>query len=125
MGSKIGLLAREDSTLGQGVHANANTVAVAGLTSHQLSSPSFIGQEYVAYGLAYSPEDSHRMSTELTNLFELVQGCGGLDVAAPDEGHTYAGLHGEDASNGFGSGDGTSALFGNPQEFSRIMGELF
>jgi len=77
--------------------------------------------------VGYSPEDATQIGNELTSLFELAGGYGGMGSppSGTDGYHQYGGGHVSANGEMIGGGEGVSAIFGNEQEFSRIMGELF
>ena len=129
MGDKIGLMARgiNPNEQEQDAHSNA-AVAMAGLAGHQIITPPVYGTHSKAFSiheLGVSPEDGQQIGTELTNLFEMAQGgfgnYGGSGATPGPDAYTgYVGVNGE-----LGGGEGVNSIFGNEQEFSRIMGELF
>jgi Fungal specific transcription factor domain len=130
VGEKIGLLARNIQSVSVhngevgDAHSNA-AVAMAGLAGHPIDELAIYngGMRNQASDLGKSPLDGQQLTSELTNLFELAGG--------------YSNIMGSSANrevlNGFMSADnegqpaaeGMSNVFGNEQEFSRIMGELF
>jgi hypothetical protein len=126
MGDKIGLMARgiDPNEQEQDAHSNA-AVAMAGLAGHHIVNPPLYGTHSRAnsfHELGVSPEDGQQIGIELTNLFEMAQGGFGNHggpgtTPGPD---AYTGFHGEIVG-----GEGMNSIFGNDQEFSRIMGELF
>ena len=72
--------------------------------------------------LAVSPTDGQQISNELINLFEFAGGGYGNFAMSPgSQGYNgYMGANGE-----VHGGEGRNAFFGNEQEFSKIIGELF
>jgi hypothetical protein len=151
MGDKIGLLARGGmNETEQGEHERA-AVAMAGLAGQRVdgrgvgnvnTNGNGNGNGNVGNGemngwaggtglrndtMGYSPEDATQIGNELTSLFELAGGYGGIGSTPPgtDGYHQYSGGHVSANGEMIGGGEGVSAIFGNEQEFSRIMGELF
>ena len=126
MGEKLGLLARGVTTTSEPEDAHSNAaVAMAGLAGHPMDDLAMYGTSMRnnLTDLGVSPTDGQQISNELTYLFELAGGYGNLanPAAGSDGFNGYVGPNGEI----HGSGEGVNGLFGNEQEFSRIMGELF
>jgi hypothetical protein len=130
VGEKIGLLARNVQTAPNqdpdvaDAHSNA-AVAMAGLAGHPMDELTMYNGSMRSNvpDLGSSPLDGQQLTNELTNLFELAGGYSNY-IGASTSG---------EASNGFigpggdlqTAGDGMNNIFGNEQEFSRILGELF
>ena len=101
---------------------------MAGLAGHQIPNPPVHGTHSGTnsfHELGVSPQDGQQIGVELTNLFEMAQGGfggygGSGSTPGPDQYGGYVGANGE-----LGGGEGVNSIFGNEQEFSRIMGELF
>ena len=136
LGEKIGALAR-GTNLGvadaaEDAHSNA-AVAMAGLAGHSMEDLALYGSSSTRKHnntvatlneMGVSPMDGQQISNELINLFELAGGYGTYDTSPGAQGYsngTYMGPNGEVQS----AEGGANAFFGNEQEFSRIMGELF
>jgi hypothetical protein len=130
VGEKIGLLARNghSATSHEGdlvdAHSNA-AVAMAGLAGHPMDELAMFngGMRKQASELGPSPLDGQQLTNELTNLFELAGGYTNL-MGSSTGGVVLNGFTGGN-SECQAVGDGMNNVFGNEQEFSRIMGELF
>ncbi len=130
VGDKIGLLARNGqcATDHEGdiadAHSNA-AVAMAGLAGHRIDELTMFngGPRNHASNLGTSPENGQQLTSELTTLFELAGNYGNFVASSTGA----EGLNGfmDRNSEGQPAGEGLSNVFGNEQEFSRIMGELF
>ena len=135
MGDKLGLLAKganaggRNATEEDDAHSNA-AVAMAGLAGHNMEEmtpfPPLGGSENV---LGYSPEDAAQMGNELSSLFDMAGGYAMPNANTSGIGDSMNGL---DGFNGFGTTgpngemtDGTTGMFANVEEFSRLVGELF
>lgn len=128
MGEKIGMMARgiNPAEQEQDAHSNA-AVAMAGLAGHQIVNPSVYGHASRTDSmqeLGVSPQDGQQIGAELTHLFEMAGASGNYGgsgtTPGPEVYNGYLGANGE-----LGGGEGVNSIFGNEQEFSRIMGELF
>jgi Fungal specific transcription factor domain len=130
VGDKIGLLARssQSATGHEGgvadAHSNA-AVAMAGLAGHPMDELAMFNGSLRnhASNLGTSPMNGQQLTNELTTLFELAGNHSNF-LASSTGAETLNGFVG-DNSEGQPTGEGTSNVFGNEQEFSRIMGELF
>jgi len=130
VGEKIGLLARNGhSALGHDgevadAHSNA-AVAMAGLAGHPMEELAMYngGTRTHVSKLGTSPLDGQQLTNELTNLFELAGDYTNF-MGSSTSGEVFNGFVGAN-SEGQTIGEGMSNVFGNEQEFSRIMGELF
>ncbi len=126
VGEKIGLLARNGHSASDqegevDAHSNA-AVAMAGLAGHPMEI--FNGNlRNTASELGTSPLDGQQLTNELTSLFELAGGYTNFMGSSANgdvlNGYTSTG------SEGQAGAEGMSNVFGDQQEFSRIMGELF
>jgi len=146
MGDKIGLLARGGMNEAEQGEQERAAVAMAGLAGHRVDSRGQAGSGNGNISndglngwsggtglsndsMGYSPEDAAQISNELTSLFELAGGYGGVGMGSPTPGtdgySQYSGVQVSANGEMMGGGEGVSAIFGNEQEFSRIMGELF
>lgn len=130
VGEKIGLVARSGQTAqgqdGEVADAHSNAaVAMAGLAGHPMDELTMFngGPRNLASELGTSPLDGQQLTNELTNLFELAGGYNGF-VGSSANGEVLNSVVGE-LGDGQGAGEGMKNVFGNEQEFSRIMGELF
>lgn len=130
VGEKIGLLARNGHSApghdGEVADAHSNAaVAMAGLAGHPMDELAMFnsGTRNQALKLGSSPLDGQQLTNELTNLFELAGGYTNF-MGSSTSGEALNGFVG---ANGEGQvmGEGMNNVFGNEQEFSRIMGELF
>ena len=137
LGEKIGALARGTnpghiSDPAEDAHSNA-AVAMAGLAGHSMDELAVYGSSAARKNnntvatlseMGVSPMDGQQISNELINLFELAGGYGNFDTSPGAQEYSSGqyigpngGTHGPDGS--------ANAFFGNEQEFSKIMGELF
>ena len=119
LGEKIGAMTRNGA---DDPHSSA-AVAMAGLAGHPINDLSTygMGSKRNMAELAVSPTDGQQISNELINLFELAGGYGNQGSTPNSQTYNmYGGANGE-----FQGGEGVNALFGNEQEFSKILGELF
>ena len=129
LGERIGLLSRGGHG-GNGTeeaeaeaHSNA-AVAMAGLAGHPMDDLTLYSSNVSnsVSDLTYTSPDGQQISNELTSLFELAGGYGNLITGlGADKMGGYIGSNGELQ----GGGEGVSSMFGNEQEFSKIMGEIF
>jgi len=116
VGEKLGLLSRMGGPDAGDAHSNA-AVAMAGLAGHPMEQLSMYPND-----MSNSPMNGLQMSHELTNLFEAVGGYGNFMGV----NSTGDGLNGFVTTEGdMQNGEGVPAVFGNEDEFARIMGELF
>ena len=124
LGEKIGALARSTNSVPEPEDAHSNAaVAMVGLAGSAIDGLGIYGtgngKPAAVSELAVSPTDGQQISNELINLFELAGGYG--NFATSPGSHGYSGyMNGE-----MHGGEGMNAFFGNEQEFSKIMGELF
>ena len=119
LGEKIGAMTRNGA---DDPHSSA-AVAMAGLAGHSINDLSAygLGSKKNMAELAVSPTDGQQISNELINLFELAGGYGNQGNTPGAQTYNMYG-----ASNGeLQGGEGVNAFFGNEQEFSKILGELF
>jgi hypothetical protein len=130
VGEKIGLLARNGQSAprlnGEAADAHSNAaVAMAGLAGHPMDEIAMFngGLRNAIPELGNSPLDGQHLTNELTNLFELAGGYPNLTGSSVSEEvlNAFVGANTEDQVMTEGMGN----VFGNEQEFSRIMGELF
>lgn len=129
VGEKIGLLARNGHSASEqegevDAHSNA-AVAMAGLAGHPMEELAMFNGSLrnTTSELGTSPLDGQQLTNELTNLFELAGGYTNFmgSTANGDVLNGYAGT----STEGQAGAEGMCNVFGNEQEFSRIMGELF
>ena len=123
VGPRLGLPSRPLNMDTNDAHSTA-AVAMAGLAGHPVDELAIFPPAQGLSPLGTSPKNGLQMSYELTNLFEAAGGYGNVMAANP----------GAESVNGFGGGPhgdlpaGTEVppgMFGNEQEFSRIMRDLF
>ncbi|KAI9767233.1 MAG: hypothetical protein M1840_005833 [Geoglossum simile] len=131
VGPKLGLLSRGSGN--DDAHSSA-AVAMAGLaTGHQVDAPTDMAMFHAAAtDTPHGPSgNGFQMSFELTNLFEAAGGygnaMGGGSTGGSSDVNGYptsppGSMQGQGAS--VQSGD-VPALFGNEEELSRIMKDLF
>ena len=127
LGEKIGALARGTNLVPEPEDAHSNAaVAMVGLAGSTIDEIGIYGannrKSASLNELAVSPMDGQQISNELINLFELAGGYGNFATSPGSQGYNgYMGANGEI----HGGGEGVNAFFGNEQEFSKIMDELF
>lgn len=127
LGEKIGALARGTNSVPEPEDAHSNAaVAMVGLAGNAIDDIGMYGagnkKAAAVNELGVSPTDGQQISNELINLFELAGGYGNFAMSPGSQGYNgYMGADGEI----HGGGEGMNAFFGNEQEFSKIMGELF
>ncbi len=122
VGPRLGLPSRPLNMDTNDAHSTA-AVAMAGLAGHPVDELAMFANGHGISPLGASPKDGLQMSYELTNLFEAAGGYGSVIPANP----------GTESVNGFGASHGDisagaealSGMFGNEEEFSRIMKDLF
>jgi len=125
LGEKIGALTRGNN-LGphaQDPHSSA-AVAMAGLAGHSVDEMALYGSNNAKNGvqLGGSPEDGQQISNELVSLFELAGGFANWATTPGTQGYNpYTGANG-DMQGGY---EGAGVVFGDDQEFSKIINELF
>lgn len=130
VGEKIGLLARSSQSAQAhesnvtDAHSNA-AVAMAGLAGHPMDQLAMFsgGLRNRPSELSTSPQNGQQLTSELTNLFELAGGYSNF-VASSTNGEALSGFVSSNSENQT-MGEGMGNIFGNEQEFSRIMSELF
>lgn len=123
VGPKLGLVSRQALADTNDPHSSA-AVAMAGLAGHQVDESAVFPQVPEASLLGPSPMDGQQMSYELTNFFEAVGGYGNLmqvNPQGPEGTDGFVRQQGEIAQGG----EGMPGMFGNEEEFSRIMRDLF
>ncbi len=122
IGPKLGLLLRPSNLDSNDAHSTA-AVAMAGLAGHTVDELVMFPTAQGVRPLQTSPKNGLQMSYELTNLFEAAGGY--ANVMAANSGAEnvsgFGGSHGEIP----GGAEGLPGMFGNEQEFSRIMRDLF
>jgi hypothetical protein len=127
LGEKIGALARGANSVPEPEDAHSNAaVAMVGLAGNAIEDMGLFStgnrKPATITELAVSPTDGQQISNELVNLFEFAGGYGNFATSPGSQGYNgYMGANGEL----HGGGEGMNAFFGNEQEFSKIMGELF
>lgn len=130
VGEKIGLLARNSQSPpvrdGEAADAHSNAaVAMAGLAGHPMEELAMFsgGLRSRASEPSIRLTDGQELTNELTNLFELAGGHTNFvgSSTSTEVLNGYVGSNGEVQP----VGEGMSNVFGNEQEFSRIMGGLF
>ena len=123
VGPKLGLVSRQALADANDPHSSA-AVAMAGLAGHQVDESAIFPQVPGASPLGISPMNGLQMSYELTNLFEAAGGYGNImpvNPQVPDGMNGFVGQQGE-IPQGV---EGIPGMFGNEEEFSRIMRDLF
>lgn len=122
VGPKLGLVSRQALGDANDPHSSA-AVAMAGLAGHQVDESAIFPQVPGASALGTSPMNGLQMSYELTNLFEAAGGHGLVPVNPQGTVglNGYVGQQGEMCQGV----EGSSGMFGNEEEFSRIMRDLF
>jgi hypothetical protein len=134
VGPKLGLLSRGGCS--DDAHSSA-AAAMAGLaTGHQVDTPTDMAIFHAAAAAAADATDNphgpsgFQMSFELTNLFEAAGGYGNVMGGSTGGGSDVNGY--STSPPGSMQGQGASAqsgdvpgLFGNEEELSRIMRDLF
>ena len=132
IGPKLGLVSRQTLADSDDAHSSA-AVTMAGLAGHTIDQLSLY-QQAQAQGhgpgpgqtpLENGPLDGQQISYELTNLFEAAGGLGHVlasdgQAVSMDGVNGYSGRHME-----MGHPEGLSGIFGNEDEFSRVMRDLF
>ena len=120
IGEKLGLLSRPPAGPDQNDAHSTAAMAMAGLAGHPVENMPMYAQTQGFPDLATSPVNGVQISNELTNLFEAAGGYGNFMAHQPGDA---------DGLNGFGGdvqgGEGLPTMFGNEEEFSRVMGGLF
>jgi hypothetical protein len=122
IGEKLGLPFRAAGGDPHDAHSTA-AIAMAGLAGHPMNEIPVYAPAQGLNELGNSPMNGLQMSNELTHLFEAAGGYGNFMAASGgvDGLNGYAATEGE-VVNG---GEGMPAFFGNEEEFSRIMRDLF
>ncbi|MCJ1438816.1 hypothetical protein MMC27_008206 [Xylographa pallens] len=125
IGPKLGVVSRQGLPDIDDPHSSA-AVAMAGLAGHQVDELTIFPPSHDHNALGSSPTNGQQMSYELTNLFEAAGGYNGVMPANVPAGG-MSGYAGEtrDASQGYGGMTGMSGLYGNEEEFARIMRQCF
>ena len=125
IGPKLGVVSRQGLPDIDDPHSSA-AVAMAGLAGHQVDDLTGFPPSHDHHALGSSPTNGQQMSYELTNLFEAAGGYNGMIPANVPASGT-SGYVGEprDASRGYGGMPGMSGLYGNEEEFARIMRQCF
>ena len=104
-------------------HSSA-AVAMAGLAGHSVDELALFPQQQGPRptSLGSSPRNGQQMSYELTNLFEAAGACNGTAVGSGSHG-----VDGIDAYIGAQRAvpDNAAGIFGNEEDFARIMRDLF
>ena len=125
IGPKLGLVSRPVLTESDDPHSSA-AVAMAGLAGHTVEEfglfPQIAAQGQ--YSLENSPQDGQQISNELTSLFEAAGGFGQV---------MSTGEQGVEGMNGYVGTqvemtqpvESMAGMFGNEEEFARIMRDLF
>jgi len=113
VGPKLGLNVRNPAVDSADAHSTA-AVAMAGLAGHPVDELALFGNGHPSLALGDSPNG---MANDLTSLFEAVGGYNGIG-APPMNGF---GTGGDSMTNG----EGLSAVFGNQDEITRILKDLF
>lgn len=115
---KLGLISRQGPNDMDDPHSSA-AFAMAGLAGHQVDEQLIITQVQDPGLLDNSLMDGQQMSYELTNLFEAAAGFSKVVPADGTDG--FAGVTRATAP-GFG---GMSGMYGNEEEFARLMKHCF
>lgn len=126
VGPRLGLVTQPVLPDDNDPHSSA-AVAMAGLAGHSVDELALFSQCQGprSTSLGSSPINGQQMSHELTNLFEAAGAFNGTVMAS--ESH---GVEGMDAYIGTQRamaqpGDGVVGIFGNEEDFARIMRDLF
>jgi hypothetical protein len=119
VGPKLGLVSSQSMAATDDPHSSA-AVAMAGLAGHPVDElaafPSSIGP------LGSNTLNGQQMSYELTNLFEAVGGHGNGPPNHAVDGHNeFGNQNGEMPTDG----NNMPQVFGNEEDFAKIMGECF
>ncbi|MCJ1380478.1 hypothetical protein MMC17_003583 [Xylographa soralifera] len=125
IGPKLGVVSRQGLPDIDDPHSSA-AVAMAGLAGHQVDELAVFPPSHDHNSLGSSPMNGQQMSYELTNLFEAAGEYNGMMPSnVPVSG--VSGFAGEarDTSRGYGGMPGMSGLYGNEEEFARIMRQCF
>jgi hypothetical protein len=122
IGEKLGLPFRSANGDPNDAHSTA-AIAMAGLAGHPMNELPVYPPVQGSNELGSSPMNGLQMSNELTSLFEAAGGYGNFMAAngGTDSMNGYPPPEGEVANGG----EGVPAFFGNEEEFSRIMRDLF
>ena len=122
IGPQLGLISK--TTL---AHENDPTssaaVAMAGLAGHQVDESAVFNPHQGPSPLGSVPLDGQQMSLELTSLFEAVEEYGNSLAANPQTLDSINGLVSGARDAGPGP-QGLSGVYGQDEEFSRIMRDL-
>ncbi|KAL9119438.1 MAG: hypothetical protein Q9187_004008 [Circinaria calcarea] len=126
VGPRLGLVTQTVLPDDNDPHSSA-AVAMAGLAGHSVDELALFSQSQGPRpaSLGSSPRNGQQMSYELTNLFEAAGAFSGTVMAS--ESH---GVDGMDAYIGTQRAmtqpaDGVVGIFGNEEDFARIMRDLF
>ena len=126
IGPKLGVVTQAFLPENSDPHSSA-AVAMAGLAGHSVEELAVFSQSQGPRptSLGSSPRNGQQMSYELTNLFEAAGAFSGSAMASETQG-----LDGMDAYIGTQRAvtqppDSVVGLFGNDEEFARIMRDLF
>ena len=137
IGPKLGLVSRQVLADSEDPHSSA-AVTMAGLAGHAVDHLALYqhaqgrgpgqgqAQEQQHSPLENGPLDGQQISYELTNLFEAAGGFGNM-LASDGQGVPMDGINGFSGRNVeiAHSVEGLSGMFGNDDEFSRVMRDLF
>ena len=125
IGPKLGVVSRQGLTEVDDPHSSA-AVAMAGLAGHQVDELAIFPQSQDQSTLGSSPMNGQQMSYELTNLFEAAGGYNGM-MPTNMRVNGMSGFTGEsrDISQGYEGMPGMSGLYGNEEEFAKIMRQCF
>ena len=120
---KLGLVSRQGLAEVDDPHSSA-AVAMAGLAGHHVDELAGFPQPQMPMQLGNSPLNGQQMSHELTNLFEA---AGEYGSVLPPSSQGMPGMNGFVGPSGeLSQGcEGMSGMFGNEEEFSMIMRDLF
>ncbi len=123
IGPKLGLVSRQALT-DENDPASSAAVAMAGLAGHQVDERAIFNPTQGPSPLGNVPVDGQQMSLEWTNLFEAAGGYGNMMAANPQALEDMNGLANGARNVAMGT-QGMSAIYGNDEEFSRILRDLF
>lgn len=122
IGEKLGLGRRHATVDTEDAHSNA-AMAMAGLAGQPIRDIEAYNNASHANAFNAAPLTGTQMGNELTNLFEFAYG-NWADGSSAENMQGFPTVSQGDVT-GSGMTPGLPAAYGNEQEFSRIMGEIF
>lgn len=123
IGPKLGLVSPQ-ALSDEHDPASSAAVAMAGLAGHRVDERAMFNPTQGPSPLGNVPVDGQQMSLEWTNLFEAAGGYGTMMAANPQALEDVNGVANGARDVAMGT-PGMSAIYGNDEEFSRIMRDLF